>query len=604
MAKVGLSGEDYLIKSESYSEDSDKTYAYDELSINEPTFSVLSEDYNSILKRLQEEEDQITEISSDIDVHDIASETPESIISDVPETVENFIYNFLAQQKMEKTLNVFQAEWYEMVEKGLISTDPPYMLPNVYTSVTRLQSYIKQLEKDTAVFKSIAEKAQKSYAKLQKQRDFHRMNHHRVILEKDDLKNTINRVRRLHNMLEPKFTAFKVKYESAMKHKKLTSMKLEQTQTTCQELIRTIKNLDMKSKHESRPVSLEYEVKDNTGTTQKPGLSEKDKLIAKPVKKDAKFPIDLKVNPILQIVDHMISIPTKNGYLKLNKTLNGHRDAVNSVSFHPSYKYLVTASDDKTWKIWSMPSGEISSTGEGHLSWVSDCKFNSNGTQLASCGGDKLLKIWNVSDSKCKHTFKEHRLAVWSCTWHNSGNFVATSSRDNSAKIWDLKSLRCKYTLRGHTNSVNSIRFVYNSNILLTSSTDKTVSLWDARIGICGQTFFGHEAGVNFAVINQKGDTIASCDTYGYVKLWDTRTSTPLVTFEAAYGSANHVEFDTTSSLIAVACTDETVKIYEISTENIVALTGHKGIVNSLEFEISGQYLVSSGSDATIRIWN
>ena len=65
-------------------------------------------------------------------------------------------------------------------------------------------------------------------------------------------------------------------------------------------------------------------------------------------------------------------------------TLMGHREAVNTVAFHPLYSVLASASDDCTVKIWDWESGELERTLKAHTKRVSDCQFNSKGTILGS----------------------------------------------------------------------------------------------------------------------------------------------------------------------------------------------------------------------------
>jgi platelet-activating factor acetylhydrolase IB subunit alpha len=46
----------------------------------------------------------------------------------------------------------------------------------------------------------------------------------------------------------------------------------------------------------------------------------------------------------------------------------GHADAVNSLTFHPHGRCLLTASDDKTIRMWDMASGQDTKTYEASLS--------------------------------------------------------------------------------------------------------------------------------------------------------------------------------------------------------------------------------------------
>lgn len=37
---------------------------------------------------------------------------------------------------------------------------------------------------------------------------------------------------------------------------------------------------------------------------------------------------------------------------------------------------IATVSDDKSWKMFAFPSGEVVMSGEGHKDWIGDCDFH------------------------------------------------------------------------------------------------------------------------------------------------------------------------------------------------------------------------------------
>jgi centriolar protein POC1 len=49
--------------------------------------------------------------------------------------------------------------------------------------------------------------------------------------------------------------------------------------------------------------------------------------------------------------------------------LKGHSGAVRSVSFSRDCRHLITASDDKTVKVWGLPSKKFKCTLAGHSNW-------------------------------------------------------------------------------------------------------------------------------------------------------------------------------------------------------------------------------------------
>ena len=62
----------------------------------------------------------------------------------------------------------------------------------------------------------------------------------------------------------------------------------------------------------------------------------------------------------------MEEIEPINPHMSNVKTFKGHLMGVTSMSYNPKKDILATGSDDTTWKLWSIPSGDLIMSGEGH----------------------------------------------------------------------------------------------------------------------------------------------------------------------------------------------------------------------------------------------
>ena len=82
---------------------------------------------------------------------------------------------------------------------------------------------------------------------------------------------------------------------------------------------------------------------------------------------------------------------------------------IHSITLHPTKNIVATGSDDHTWRVWAVPSGELLMTGEGHEDWISEVQFHPSGDLLASCSGDGVVKIWNFSKLSSFITLSDHR---------------------------------------------------------------------------------------------------------------------------------------------------------------------------------------------------
>ncbi|XP_056392036.1 sperm-associated antigen 16 protein isoform X3 [Hyla sarda] len=553
--------DNYYLDQVTISEGSEDGYQYEEIPDDDDLS--LTDGDEDLLRAVQTVQEQAEDVQSQR-----SPLSPQRPVSHRPEVVDDFLRNFLIKMGMMKTLECFQTEWYEMMQKGLLQPEAVGFVPDVYASNQMLDSEIKSLKKEVETYKLAASKAKETLVKLQKERNFHRMHHKRVAQEKNKLINDIKRLKAHYDSYEPLLRQLHEKYQTVLRQKMLTSLERDRAVGEVTGLQATLKNLESGHKVDL-PVKKD-DVKPNKeeGPTQKSirearekellqeGVAlynaEKDpnKQIGKTHPKDSEFPPDNRVNPLLAQLKGKSSHLLKTSGYSLSNTLKAHELAVSCLALHPRKEILVTASDDRLWKMWSIPSGEIIMTGEGHSDWLSGCCFHPNGTRLATCSGDSTIRIWDFAKSECILTLEGHTHAVWGCSWHSCGDFLASCSLDNNSKIWDLNSERCRYTMRGHVDSVNSIEFLPYSNIVLTSSADKTLSLWDARMGMCAQTFYGHLHSCNYATFNLKGDTIASCDSYGILKLWDVRKISVMLSVDAGPHPGNQVAFDPSDAFL------------------------------------------------------
>jgi WD40 repeat protein len=80
------------------------------------------------------------------------------------------------------------------------------------------------------------------------------------------------------------------------------------------------------------------------------------------------------------------------------RTLRGHRDLVNSVSFSPDGRLLVTAGRDHDVIVWDVASGKpVHRFEEAHSASVADARFSPDGRWLVTAGPISA-RLWQVAD--------------------------------------------------------------------------------------------------------------------------------------------------------------------------------------------------------------
>ncbi|CAJ2510583.1 Uu.00g062080.m01.CDS01 [Anthostomella pinea] len=201
------------------------------------------------------------------------------------------------------------------------------------------------------------------------------------------------------------------------------------------------------------------------------------------------------------------------------RTLPGHDHSVSAVRFIPSGaagapssgNLLVSASRDKTLRIWDVSTGYCVKTIRGHADWVRGVCPSADGRYLLSAGNDQTARLWDMSlaNPESKLTLIGHEHTIECCTLapsaayqylaplaglkrppatSNTAEFMATGSRDKSIRIWDARG-NCIKTLNGHDNWVRALVFHPGGKYLFSVADDKTLRCWDlTQEGKCVKT--------------------------------------------------------------------------------------------------------------------
>ena len=82
-----------------------------------------------------------------------------------------------------------------------------------------------------------------------------------------------------------------------------------------------------------------------------------------------------------------------------------------------------------------------------------------DGGLLLTASWDRTAKLWSADAGECLRTLVGHQGIVFSAVFSPDGGFVLTASVDRTAKLWSAESGECLRTLEGHSAGVWSAAF-------------------------------------------------------------------------------------------------------------------------------------------------
>lgn len=286
------------------------------------------------------------------------------------------------------------------------------------------------------------------------------------------------------------------------------------------------------------------------------------------------------------------------------KTLEGHSNYINSLAFSADGAWLVSASLDKTVRVWELETGQVSKVLAGHTGSVNSVAISRDGKVIASGSTDKTVRLWDVATGNLLKTLENHHAIVFAVAFSPDGTLLATASADKTIKLWDVRTWEVVHTLEGHQHHVMSIAFSPESDGLASASKDRTVRVWDVQSGQEVAMLEGHDDAVSSVSFSTDGKRIASGSHDKSVKLWSLETQIDYKTFRNNGGEWVHaVAFSHDGRTLVSA--SSIVKLRDmINGTELYTLEGHSDLVNAAAFSPDDRYLATGADDKLIKIWS
>ena len=285
--------------------------------------------------------------------------------------------------------------------------------------------------------------------------------------------------------------------------------------------------------------------------------------------------------------------------------LRGHGDQVLGAAFSPDGKRIVTASRDRTARIWDADTGRSIAVLRGHRREVMSASFDRDGTLVVTSSADGTAVLWDARTARIVAVLRGHEAAVVSAAFSPDDTRIVTASWDRTARLWDAKSGREIAVLRGHEGLLESAAFSPDGTRVVTASDDTTARIWDAYTGRAISVLRGHVSAVDGAAFSPDGKRIVTASDDMTARIWDADTAREVTALRGHQNAVNAANFSPDGKRVVTASKDQTARLWDAASgQQIGVLRGHDNAVNSAVFSPDGRRIATTSDDGTARIWD
>ncbi|MFO0757869.1 MAG: AAA family ATPase [Byssovorax sp.] len=325
-------------------------------------------------------------------------------------------------------------------------------------------------------------------------------------------------------------------------------------------------------------------------------------------------------------------------------TLAGHSAEVTACAISADGRRVLSASADKTLRLWDIQSGQLLATLTGHTEEVTACALSPDGKLAASAAADRTLRLWDLASRACVASLRRRSERANACTitadglvvcagdsdvievldiasgrWIKrisgyaeeisarslspDGSLVCSSSYENRVEIWRLDTGLIRALLIGHTAPVNACALSPDGKLAVTASHDGTLRVFRFPGGELTHILAGHRAAVLACALSPDGSQLLSASADHRLKLWDLATGQEIDTLSGHTEPVSACAISPDGKLGVSASADHTLKVWSLA-DNQARRADHGGEILACAVDPPGSRVVSASADKTLKIWD
>lgn len=237
-------------------------------------------------------------------------------------------------------------------------------------------------------------------------------------------------------------------------------------------------------------------------------------------------------------------------------------------SLHQYQDQLFIGERSGAFSVYDLTTQTIIIRINAHIKPIFDIQTIKSKNELLTTGEDGTVAVWSLVDFKEIYRFQVAYDTVRCIAVSPDETEIAFGCKDHLIRIYNLADYSLKQALEGHSLPVTSLAYHPTNNYLISGSRDAQLKIWSLPHYELSQTIPAHMFTIYNIVFHPRLPYFATSSQDKSIKLWDA----------------------------------ENFKLYKILSLEKAGI-GHTHSINKLIWSTDGKYLISTGDDRKVMVW-
>jgi WD40 repeat protein len=252
-----------------------------------------------------------------------------------------------------------------------------------------------------------------------------------------------------------------------------------------------------------------------------------------------------------------------------------------------------------------MANGKLLAKIDAHASLVSSLAFTRDGRMLISASWDKSVKLWNVG-TWTEAAALTHDQSATSMAISPDGQSLAVGTLDRSVVVWDIARRSITATLRPAQPAHGSTLVAYCPDGRMLAVGGDDIALWNLTDG--RKTKTAPASAVRALACSSDGKTLAWTEQSGRLMLWDLASERQRKAAHHLKAPTIALRFSPNGRYLALGSIDlkgDNLRFVDVAIGTAeVSFPAHQSGVSALLFAGDGKTMASASWDGTVKLWD